>query len=343
MLKKWNLMIAGVLLAMGMTACGTDNSEEASSGETSGTSGDSAAEESASSEGNASEEDANGESTEAEEITVSHELGETTVPKNPEDVVVFDFGSLDTLDTLGVDVAGLPKGTVPGYLSQYDSSEYENAGGIKEPDFEKIAAMEPGLIIISGRQSGAYEELSEIAPTIYMQVDTQNYWDSFASNAQTLGEIFGESDQVDEKLASIEDKVESLEEEASSADGEALVALANNGELSAYGAGSRFGVIHDEFGFAQVDENIETSTHGQSVSFEYVKEKNPEYLFVIDRTAVVGGDVSAEEVIENELTEQTKAYKNDNIVYLNPEYWYISGGGLQSVPAMVEQASAALE
>ncbi|MGY4689037.1 siderophore ABC transporter substrate-binding protein [Salibacterium sp. K-3] len=331
-MNKWKLMMAGGMLVLGMTACGSEDSGEASGGETADASGDSAAEET-------TEE----ESTETEEVTVSHELGETTVPKNPEDVVVFDFGSLDTLDTLGVDVAGVPKVNVPEYLSQYDSSEYENAGGIKEPDFEKIAAMEPGLIIISGRQSGAYEELSEIAPTIYMQVDTEDYWNSFASNAQTLGEIFGKEDQVEEELASIEEEVESLEEEASSLDGEALVVLANNGELSAYGAGSRFGVIHDEFGFPQADENIEASTHGQSVSFEYVKEEDPDYLFVIDRGAVVGGDTTAEEVIENELTERTSAYENDNIIYLNPEYWYISGGGLQSVPAMAEQASEALE
>ncbi|MFD2705518.1 siderophore ABC transporter substrate-binding protein [Salibacterium lacus] len=326
-MKQWKTMIAGGLLVLGMTACGTENSEEAS-GESTDTSGDGGS---------------GSESTAAEEVTISHEMGETTVEKNPEDVVVFDYGTLDTLDTLGVEPAGLPQSTVPEYLSKYESSDYENVGSLKEPDFEKIAAMEPDLILISGRQQSAYEELSDIAPTVDMSVDTTKYWDSFTSNVEKIGNIFNKEEQVEEELGSIRDTIDTLKEEASSAEGDALITLANNGELSVYGAGSRFGIIHDEFGFKQADKNIETSTHGQSVSFEYVKEEDPEYLFVIDRSAVVGGDTSAKEVIENELTEETTAYKNDNIIYLNPEYWYISGGGLQSVPAMAEQASAALE
>ena len=41
--------------------------------------------------------------------------------------------------------------------------------------------------------------------------------------------------------------------------------LVNEGQLSAYGKGSRFGLIHDTFGFKAADDKIEASTHGQSV------------------------------------------------------------------------------
>ncbi len=43
-------------------------------------------------------------------------------------------------------------------------------------------------------------------------------------------------------------------------------------------SGSRFGFVHDLFGFKQADDQIEASTHGQSVSYEYILEKNPGYL-----------------------------------------------------------------
>ncbi len=92
-----------------------------------------------------------------------------------------------------------------------------------------------------------------------------------------------------------------------------------------------------------VDENIEASTHGQSISFEYIVEKDPDFLFVIDRTAVVGGESSAKEVIENDLVKNTKAYKEGNIVYLDPNYWYLSGGGLVSVSEMILEVGAAVE
>ncbi|MGM9987860.1 MAG: ABC transporter, partial [Bacillaceae bacterium] len=42
-----------------------------------------------------------GKEQKQEKITVKHELGETEVVKNPKKVVVFDFGMLDSLDTLG--------------------------------------------------------------------------------------------------------------------------------------------------------------------------------------------------------------------------------------------------
>jgi iron complex transport system substrate-binding protein len=53
------------------------------------------------------------------EITVAHAQGETTVPVDPETVVVFDVGVLSTLDSLGVDVAGVPDAVFPEVLAQY--------------------------------------------------------------------------------------------------------------------------------------------------------------------------------------------------------------------------------
>src|SRR5690625_4187536 len=63
----------------------------------------------------------NDEATEEAFVTVEHELDTTEVEKNPEKVVVFDFGSLDTLDQLGVQITGVPQQSVPSYLEEYES------------------------------------------------------------------------------------------------------------------------------------------------------------------------------------------------------------------------------
>ena len=92
-------------------------------------------------------------------LTIAQPEGyaEVTLEEKPEKVVVFDFGFLDTLDALGVDVTAVPQANVPSYLDKYaDEAAYENAGGLKEPDFEAIAAMDPDVIFISGRQGDAY-------------------------------------------------------------------------------------------------------------------------------------------------------------------------------------------
>jgi iron complex transport system substrate-binding protein len=174
-------------------------------------------------------------------------------------------------------------------------------------------------------------------------LDTNNYIASFKENVQTVAKIFGKEDMVQEEIAAIEKQIEDVNKKVTELGKTALIVLANDGKVSAYGPGSRFGLIHDVLGFKAVDENIEASTHGQSISFEYIVEKDPDFLFVIDRTAVVGGESSAKEVIENDLVKNTKAYKEGNIVYLDPNYWYLSGGGLVSVSEMILEVGAAVE
>ncbi|MDQ0216660.1 iron complex transport system substrate-binding protein [Oikeobacillus pervagus] len=280
---------------------------------------------------------------ETKEITVKHLLDETKVKKNPEKVVVFDFGVLDSLDKLGVEVAGVPQKVVPEYLSKYKDEKYVNTGSLKEPDFEKMAEIGPELIIISARQQDLYEEFKEIAPTIYMGVDPTQYMESFKGNMTTLGEIFGKESEVESELAKIDDDIKELKKLASDGDQKGLVTLVTGGKVNAYGPGSRFGLIHEVFGVTPADEKIEASTHGANISFEYIAEKNPDYLFVIDRDAVVGGEAAAKKTIENDLVKKTNAYKENKIIYLDPNYWYLAGGGLQSMSEMVKEVKEGIQ
>ena len=333
-MKKWMIYLVVAIMAMVIAGCGSQANNEPAT-EPAGT-GAAQAE---------SEQPAENEAAAdaPSEIIVTHALGETTVPVNPEKVVVFDFGVLDSLDQLGVEVTGVPQSNIPPYLAKYEDAAYENVGSLKEPDFEKISAIDPDLIIISGRQSDAYEELNKLGPTIFLGVDASDYMGSFESNARTLGEIFDKSAEVEEELTRVEGAIDQLHEQVTASSANALIVLANEGSISAYGAGSRFGIIHDVFGFVPVDDQIEVSTHGMSVSFEYIVEKNPDYLFVIDRGAAVGGESAAKAVIENDLVKRTAAYENGNIIYLDPNYWYLSGGGLLSVSEMVSEVAAALQ
>lgn len=276
-------------------------------------------------------------------VTVEHELGTTVVDVNPQRVVVFDFGALDSLDVLGIDVVGLPKGNIPSYLSQYNDAKYINVGTLQEPDYEAVNALKPDLIIISSRTAAHYDELSRLAPTVYVGVNFDDYLGSVKYNLRMLGRIFGAEDKVEAELARIDTAIARVR--AVSAGRTALVLLTTGGRANAYGPGSRYGFIHDEFGLAPVDDAIVASTHGQVISWEYVLMRDPDYLFVIDRDAVVSGGAgqTARQVVENALVQLTRAYKNGNIVYLEPSYWYLSGGGLQSLTMMIDDVEQALQ
>ncbi|GEL77614.1 siderophore ABC transporter substrate-binding protein [Tenuibacillus multivorans] len=277
------------------------------------------------------------EAVSGDTIEIEHPLDTIEVEKNPEKVVVFDFGMLDTLKQLDVSVAGVPKDSLPSYLSEYDDENIEHVGGLKEPDFEAIHAMDPDLIIISGRQMDLYEDFKEIAPTLYVELDAERYMDSFKHNAKLAGKIFDKQEQVESELAEIETLVEELQAKTESSDKTGLITLATGGKVSTYGPGSRFGFIHNVFGVKPADDSIEVATHGQNISFEFIVEKDPDYLYVIDRDAVVNGEPAAKDTIENELVMNTTAYQNDQIIYLDPNYWYLSGGGLISTKEMIKE------
>lgn len=281
--------------------------------------------------------------TETETITIAHPLGEVTVKKNPERIIVFDYATLDSLDQMGIDVLGLPKDSIPEYLSKFNDEKYENVGSLKEPDFEKIYELNPDVILISGRQSDAYEELNKIAPTVFLQVDGAKYMESVKNNLTILGQLFDKEEFVEEQLSKLNDAMVQLKEKVTEKGYNALVVMANDGSISAFGKGSRFGIVHEELGFEPADPEIEVGNHGNSITFEYILEKNPDYIFVIDRVATVGGNVTAEHIFDNDLIKETDAHKNNRIVYLTSQVWYVASGGLQGTNIMIEDIQQALD
>ena len=280
---------------------------------------------------------------EGEKILIGHELGETEVNKNPERVIVFDYGIIESMETLGEDIIGLAKSSLPPKLSHYDDEKYIDVGTLHEPNFEVIYESNPDLIIISGRQRDSYDELSKIAPTVFVSIDGADYLNSFKGNMEILGQIFNQEEIIAEKVGEIEEKMEVINEKGSKIQEKALFLMANDGNLSIYGRGSRFGILHNEFGLSPVDENIEASNLGQKITFEYLVEKDPDYLFVMDRGLIAGADVSAHQVMDNELVKMTSAYKNGNIIYLDAYTWYVSTGGIEGTLRMIDEVSSAIK
>lgn len=277
----------------------------------------------------------------AEEITVKHAQGETTLPDTPKKVLVFDMASLDTLDALGVEVTGVPGGSKPETLKKYEDDQYLKIGTLFEPDYEAVNAAEPDLIIVGGRSAPKYAELSKIAPTIDMTVAPDHFLDHMRANVETLAKIFGKEELAKEKLAKLDESIAALKEKTANA-GRVLTILTTGGRISAHGRGGRFTILYDDFGMTPAAEGLDVGTHGQSISNEFILENNPDWLLVVDRDAAIGQQgEAAQQVLDNDLVRQTNAWKNGHVVYLNPGNWYIIGAGLNAVQSDVDELLAA--
>lgn len=271
-----------------------------------------------------------------ETVTVIDENGKVEVKKDPKVIVTFDYGVLDVLDSMGIEIAGLPKESLPNrFSSKYLDEKYVDLGGLKEPDFESINALRPDLIIISGRQADMYDKFSEIASTLLLSIDGGNYIEDFKRNVDILSTIFGNQEIQSKKLEEIDNKIEEIYDFVNDNQLNALTIMVNEGAISTYSDGSRYGLIYNELGFRPVDENIEVSTHGQQISFEYIVDKNPDYIFVIDRGAALGNEGTAQSILDNDLIKSTDAYKGGRILYMDSQAWYTISGGFSSTETML--------
>jgi iron complex transport system substrate-binding protein len=277
----------------------------------------------------------------AQTVTVTDATGPVEVPVQPEKVLVFDMSLLDSLDTLGVPVAGVPKANVPEFLAEYEGEQYADVGTLFEANLEAVNAAEPDLILVAGRSAQLKPDLSQIAPTLDLSLDNADLMASFRRNAEVLGEVFGKQAEVERILTDLDADIAEVRA-AAPASGPGLILLTSGNEVTAYGPGSRFGIVHDVLGVPPAIADVETATHGEAISFELVAQTDPQQLFVVDRDAATG-DGAARQVLENELVTGTAAWRSGNVAYLDPTRWYIANGGLSTVPAMVDEVRAAIQ
>lgn len=277
----------------------------------------------------------------ADTLTVNTYRGAVDAPQNPKTIAVFDVAAADTLDALGVPIAGTLNGLYVDYLRDVEDKAVD-LGTFWEPDVEALHAMQPDLIVVGSRSSDQVELLSKIAPSIDMTVGYDTVGEAL-DRLEAYGEIFGRQDRAAELKAEFEAKLAAVKA-AAAGKGNALAVMTNGPKISAYGTGGRFGWLHDTIGLPEAAPEIGQSIHGESISFEFIQEKDPDWLIVVDRLAAIGrpGEGAAA-TLDNVLVQDTKAWKSGQVVYLNAADIYIAGGGIQSMNRTLDQLIAAFQ
>lgn len=273
----------------------------------------------------------------AKTISVTHELGTTEVPVHPKKVVVYDVGTLETLDELNIQVEGIPKDYVAKHLEKYKNNpNVKDAGSIIQPNVELVHQIKPDLVVISAVTSKEYEPLSKVAPTIYLGVKNDNYKQSVFDNLNIIGEIFGIKEKTDQKVAEIERKIEYAVKTIAKSQKKIMILMYNAGTFSAFGSNSRYGFVYTDLKAVPADDNQQSGIHGTIVSNEYISRINPDILYIIDRNEIMLGKETDKNEIENALIQKTNAFKNNRIIHVDPNVWYLSGGGTYSMNQMID-------
>lgn len=275
----------------------------------------------------------------AKTVTIEHWKGTIEIEQQPERVVAIGFGVIDALDKFGISPVAVANATnLPNYLSKYAKGKYPTAGSHFEPDFESIYTHKPDLIIIGPRAASKYDELSEIAPTMVFTANLkQDYWQSTQKQWRNLGKIFAIESKVEQTIADLDKQISTIRDYNQLNQIDAITLLSVGENITAFGAGSRFSSVYQDFGFTETVVKVDAGNHGDLVSFEYIMEANPSIILAIDRNQLdQSNSYDMSKSLDNDLIKQTDAYKQNKIALLDVDAWYLSIAGVSSTEQMVK-------
>ena len=194
-------------------------------------------------------------------LTIKHAQSETQVPKLPKTVAELDWSTLDTLAALGVEAQGIPQSNIlPPMLEQYADARFVRVGTLFEPDYEALQNLKPDLIILGRRAASEYQEVANYGPTLGLTPDPSDMVGSVVRNTEILGQIFDREAQAAELTAKLKASVEQLQA-LSAEQGTGLTLLTSGGKMSAFGVGTRFGMINEVFGVEPAVADLKVGRH----------------------------------------------------------------------------------
>ncbi|HDL2969378.1 TPA: ABC transporter substrate-binding protein, partial [Mannheimia haemolytica] len=109
---------------------------------------------------------------------------------------MFDTGSLDTLQALGVKIDGMPEFKVLSYLKP-SADKAVNVGTVFEPDLEALNSLNPDLIIVGTCTAKTFDEVSQIAKTIDMTDNGDKLIESGLQRLDSFGKLFNKEAETE--------------------------------------------------------------------------------------------------------------------------------------------------
>ncbi|WP_341936112.1 iron-siderophore ABC transporter substrate-binding protein [Microbacterium sp. LWO14-1.2] len=263
---------------------------------------------------------------------VTHARGTTEVPTEVERVVTLEPLELDTAVAVGITPVGAAVASnvasTPSYLGV---DGVEAVGTVPEPDLEAIAALKPDLILgTEARHSALYEQLSAIAPTVFIETQT----DPWRDNALLIGEALNKEDEVADLLADVDQRCADLSDQYD-VDGQTVQLIRPRDEttLSLYGPISFAGSLLECVGYTIPEQDWADGLQAD-ISPENILDATADEVFVTT------ADVDDQSTIPAAVTQNASAFPSVTLV--DTSYW-VAGVGPKGAHAVLDDIEKHLE
>lgn len=273
------------------------------------------------------------------EKTIVHDFGTTELKKAPKRIVILDNLYGEILDPLHITPVGATTGQADSqefstlFKKQYKDAKVVSVGWQGSPDLDKIAELKPDLILMTGEQENLYEELSEIAPTVGYQINTDENWD-YHETSLKVAEIFDKRDEMKKDLDRVDAREAVFAENVKAKFGnqKLMYQRVTDNDIRYYAYG-HFGYLYDTYHFNRA-ETFNPDDMFQVIDPDKLKDINPDLLIV---------QADSQELLENKLKNNPvwsslKAVQNNKVIYADYST-YMLGFGIVSQKAIMKQIS----
>ena len=273
------------------------------------------------------------------EKTIVHDFGTTELKKAPKRIVILDNLYGEILDPLDITPVGATTGQADSqefstlFKKQYKDAKVVSVGWQGNPDLDKIAELKPDLILMTGEQEDLYDELSEIAPTVGYQINTDENWD-YHETSLKVAEIFDKRDEMKKDLDRLDAREAVFAENVKAKFGnQKLMYLRVTDNDIRYYAYGHFGYLYDTYHFNRA-ETFNPDDMFQVIDPDKLKDINPDLLIV---------QADSQELLDNKLKNtpvwtSLKAVQNNKVIYADYST-YMLGFGIVSQEAIMKQIS----
>lgn len=251
--------------------------------------------------------------------------------ESPGSIATFDSGVLDILHVLDANIAGRPTSSGP---VDEELEGVTEIGNPHEPNFEKIAEVNPDVLIVSPSFRQYEDNLKDqgIEPVYTDANSVEDILDSI----NLIGTLLNKEEKAEKITTSITNSVEEMEDSA----GEEVNTLLVYGAPGTYLAAlpnSLSGDLLEKSGGVNIAADFpEEENYPQYASFssEKIIEANPELIMLITH----GDPDGVKEAFEEEMSEDATwknldAVKNDQVIVL-PSHLFGSNPGTKVTEAL---------
>lgn len=264
-----------------------------------------------------------GGTTESDGRFVETSMGRVEVPESPKRVVVLDTGELDSAMTLGVTPVGAVEAVegkgYPSYLE--GTEEIENVGTIEQPNLEKIAALKPDLILSSKlRHEKIYDQLSEIAPTVFTETTGVTWKENFDLHAQALNKL----DEAKQAKTEYQERIDEFRRAIGEDPPEVSVVRFLPGDTRIYQKESFIGTILEDAGLPRPESQDVEDFAILNASQELIPKMGGDVIF----TTVYGPekDSTIEEMTSDPLWRRLDAVREGRVYEVSDDLWMLGIG-----------------